>query len=239
MQARESVPSRPRKVHGTRTSRLAGLLLACISLVAALAVACSGGDSDPTATAEPSASPTTSSVTATATTPNSSPEAQLPGTATVESDDGSVTLTIPTGALPAGVEASDIHVTTAFLAEPPLEIADPEADAQPSRVVAVFAMEPDGLRLLRPVTVTFRLPTDVVNGPLVALHISDDGVEPLSITVVDQPELAQIEITTAVEHFSFGWIVTAQLTPSDIVEAEVDAPPTVEVGECVHCSRRP
>jgi hypothetical protein len=185
-----------------RRAWLVRALAVSASLVAALAVACTGGGGEPAATGSPTAS-----------------------------DDGAVTLTIPAGALPPGVDASDIRVTTVLIAEPqPLEAPDPEADEQPSRVVAVFELEPDGLRFLRPVTLTFRLPRDIVTGPLVALHTSEQGVVPLAITLTDRPESGQIEITTAVEHFSNLLFIVA-LIDADIIAVKLTAPETVMVKE--------
>jgi hypothetical protein len=150
----------------------------------------------------------------------------------VASEDGALALAIPEGALPAGVDGSGIRVTTVLMAEPqPLEAPDPDAEEQPSRVVAVFELEPDGLRFLRPVTLTFRLPSDIVSGPLVALHASEEGVEPLAIALAELPESDEIEITASVEHFSKVFVVSALIARSDIIETKLEVSrETVTVG---------
>lgn len=189
-----------------------------------LLAACGGGDGEP----EEAGSPTVTAPAAADGTASPAPAGEL----TVASDDGTATLTIPEGALPPGVDASDIRVTTVSIAEPQtLEAADPEAEEQLSRVIAVVELEPAGLRFLRPVTLAFRLPSDIVSGPLVALHASEEGVEPLAITLTDRPESEQIEITATVEHFSLVFFVSVIIPAESIIEAKLTAPESVMVND--------
>ena len=200
-----------------RPAALASVMLAAALLLAA----CGGDDSD-----EPTATPIAAAGTA---TEGGQPSKGM----SVTSDDGAATLEIPEGALPAGVDGSAIRVTTVSMAEPrPLEAPDPEAEEQPSVVVAAVRLEPAGLRFLRPVTLTVILPSEIVTGPLVALHSSEEGVEPLAIELTDGPESGQIEVTTSVEHFSGVFFVSASIEDEDIVEADlIVSPETVTVGD--------
>ena len=186
--------------------------VAGVLLTAALLLAACGGDDDD--------GPGDTTPTAEATTPTASANSM-----TVASEDGVVALEIPEGALPAGFDVSTIRVTTVAMAEPqPLEALDLDAEDQQSSVVAVFRLEPSGLRFLRPVTLTVTLPSEIVTGPLVGLHSSEEGVEPLAIALSDRPESGQIEVTTSVEHFSDVLFVKAFLPRDEIIEADLDVP---------------
>ena len=151
-------------------------------------------------------------------------DAQPPAQNTVISADGLLELTIPPGALPEGVALSDLSATTISVAE---TLSDEEAASEggnASRIIAHFELEPSGLRFLQPVTLTFRLPSRIVTGPLVVLHAFEEGAEPLAITPMDRPESEEVELTATIEHFSSVFIVHALIPHSDVISAKVKAP---------------
>ena len=89
--------------------------------------------------------------------------------ATVESEDGSAVLNIPAGALPEGVTPEDIEIR---------EVSDdPAFAAESARPLVVYQLEPDGLQLLTPITLTVELAVEDSSGQIVAIQISEDKVE--------------------------------------------------------------
>lgn len=186
----------------------------------------------PVATASPSplaaatASPPPAAAPIPSPSPSPVPTSPPPSQAVaVASAGGTIALDIPEGALPPGFDTSTIGVSTVSIAEPlPSQPPDPGAERQPSRLIAVFDLAPAGLRFLQPVTLTLRLPLDIVSGPLVALHASAVGIEPLVIALTDLPASGEVEITTTVEYFSSVLFATISIDAEDIIETTLDVP---------------
>ena len=114
---------------------------------------------------------------------------------TVTSDDGLVTIEIPEGALPDGLEASDITVTA-------LPVDEFEVEGEPedgTRVVAAIDLQPSGTVFQRPVTIRTRMPATAEPG--LALLVSEDGdVEPLELAFESDGD--DVITSAEVGHFS-------------------------------------
>lgn len=193
--------------------RRTGALLALVAFV--LAVAC-GGSSE-SSTAEPS-----------------EVAGGGGGIESVESDDGLLTLSIPEEALPDGVSAADISVTTLSIAEP---VGGDDTD-DASLVVASFRLEPSGLRFEVPIDVVVMLAVGVVGGPLVAELRSDDGaVELLDVVTADIPgDNDHLAVTTQVQHFSDFSLAYLDVPAGQLLGVEIEAPSTVPVGSSFEVS---
>ncbi len=113
----------------------------------------------------------------------------------VSSADGSATLSLPEGALPEGVSASDITITTSSLTE-----------TDTGEVVPVWTFEPDGLVFIVPVEL--RLRVDVPPGEFfVVRHTSQSGAlvedllpSPEGMVVAGDGTLE--EVVVSLGHFS-------------------------------------
>ena len=162
-----------------RPVALAGALFAAALLLAACG---GGGDSD---------DPDDSTPTATAT---AAPVGDGDNEAfTVQSSDGTVTLEVPPGALPDGVDLGVLSVEA-------LPLDELFVDAPPEIALATVRLEPSGITFNAPVTVRTR-----IAGPLLpefALLISDDGeVESVTLETVEEDDDGVI-VVSEIGHFS-------------------------------------
>ena len=114
--------------------------------------------------------------------------------ATVMADDGNAELSIPPGALPPGVAASDISVRDLT--------ADPEFAVTEGDVLAAYQLEPFGLTFDKPVTLSFT--AEVPDGAvLVAFQQGAESVELLDgLTIDPDPEGGPATVSVVLEHFS-------------------------------------
>ena len=118
------------------------------------------------------------------------------------------------------MEASDIKVTTGSLTAP-LNVGltgGVAADVETSRVIAFIDLQPSGLRFLQPVTVTLRIPVNLVGGPIVVFHIPDDGVEALDVELPSEFDPELIEATVRLESFSELVVVWMWIDMHDLFE---------------------
>lgn len=196
-----------------------------------LLVAACGGGSEEAPAPTPSGAPSTGVGGGAATAPADAPSAEVE----VASADGLVELMIPEGALPAGVAASEIRVTAASLpVAAPLGIERDAVEAgRLPRILANVQLEPSGLRFERPVTVVMRIPRDVLDGPLVIYHASENGVDALDVEVLpDDAGSTHIRAAVTIEHFSTLWAAHALVDDSDLAETRAHVDRTeVPVGE--------
>lgn len=135
---------------------------------------------------QPTATPTDAPATAT-------PTGVAP--VTIRSDDGSVELEIPPGALPDGVGFEDLRVSR----------VDPEsltALANGVPLLASYILEPDGLSFSVPVQITMNLPNENGEVPLLVLRGDDDIeiVNPREVRIDHRS--GTIEIRAEFSHFS-------------------------------------
>ena len=85
-------------------------------------------------------------------------------TTNVTSDDGRAVLEIPSGALPDGVEPSDISITAIAENERPGVETTLGGDASELLVLAAYELQPEGTEFLQPVTLTITLNREVNGG---------------------------------------------------------------------------
>jgi hypothetical protein len=164
------------------------------SLLAALAVACSsGGDGEPAATGSPAATASPAPAAATA-SPTPEPTAQSSEAMSVAAADGTATLMIPEGALPPGVDASDIQIV-------PIPLDDFET-SENVVVLAAYKLTPDGLQLARPAVLRLSLGDGAESGLIFILHLSEDSVEFLQIRLPADGTAILTEVEVEVSHFS-------------------------------------
>jgi hypothetical protein len=187
-----------------------------------LLVAACGGGGDEAPASTPIAPPSTGADGGggAAVAPADAPSAEVK----VASADGLVELRIPGGALPAGVAASDIRVTAASLAlAEPLAIERDAAEAgQVPRILANVQLEPSGLRFERPVTVVMSIPRDVLDGPLVIYHASEEGVDALDVELLpDDAGSAHIRAAVTIDHFSGLVASYLALEDSDLADVQL------------------
>ena len=144
------------------------------------------------------------------------------GLATIAAAGGALELTVSAGALPNGVDVSDISITTIAAAEG-VDVHSAGADSG-AREIARFDLQPSGARFEEPVPVSVRLPLSAVTGPLLAHLVSEDGsldLLPVSIAAIDGETVVA---TTAIEHFSeIVWSVIGFEEFSLMVEPDIFA----------------
>jgi hypothetical protein len=179
-----------------------GVLLAVVLL---FAVSCTRGDDAPegaegtpaeTAAATTAPSPT-ASATAAAEESNSEPVMIV-----AEAGDVAARLDIPAGALPAGVDASQISVR-------PFDPAARGLDAGEGQIVAAFDLQPDGLAFSEPVLLTYDIPFEGGGLYMVMLAGSSGDLEVLEIAdaIIDASG-TRLTITVPVSHFSRTWVLS-------------------------------
>lgn len=110
--------------------------------------------------------------------------APSPTASTITSDDGVVTLTIPAGALPAGVTASDITIT---------KQTDP---------VVAYQFAPDGVIFLEPIQLSMTLPGPLDRIPSLVYSSNDTSTVVPELAVVMDYTANTIELSAELEHFS-------------------------------------
>ena len=180
---------------------------AALLIAAALLVASCGGGGEDVDEAAPGVAPSTSDSSAVAVAPGDD--------LTVASADGRASLTIPAGALPEGVNIGSITVA-------PL---DPGSAPEVGNVVAAYRLEPSGMAFDAPVTLVL----DVAVQPdsaLLAILVSDDGVEPLSFDVSSRRADGQSDSATLslnLQHFSDLLVLAADDTDFGF-RAEITSP---------------
>lgn len=114
----------------------------------------------------------------------------------LKSDDGNVTLSIPRGALPQGVRAEDIKITS--IGYDAISMKPREQD-----FLTAYEFQPDGLQFSKPVNVSFVLKNfEGTSVPTVDI-ISKGEIIPLESQQVDRDEGNKtLAITGAMRHFS-------------------------------------
>lgn len=147
----------------------------------------------------------------------------------VESSDGALVLSIPAGALPDGVAASEISVTTLALTEAPARGAPADRAAGP---IASFRLEPSGLRFSTPVELAVTVPLAALSGPLFAELVSDDGTTEVLEVEISEPvgDDQLVVLTTSIEHFSTFTVGDLNLRLVDLLAVKLEAPASVPVG---------
>lgn len=140
-------------------------------------------------------------------------------TFTIESDDGSLTLEIPKGALPDGVKKEDLSITTL-----PVEGSD--------GLYASYELTPDGLKFRQPVTAIATLPMSDGNIPLAYL-VSQGSMSTIAPSKVSQKG-ETMTVTAHLSHFSFlffreGPFIIGLSIPEDIYEVTDTFPLTFAV----------
>ena len=136
---------------------------------------------------------------------------------TITTPGGQISLIIPIDALPEGVTLEDIKIRD-VIDDPEFSV---ESDGEPA--LAVVLLEPVGLELSKPVTLTVRqLPVEDPIRQLFVLHISgeDAGQSAELITGVESeidPETNKLTASIPLTHFSFVTVVHVQ----DLVKAEI------------------
>ena len=115
-------------------------------------------------------------------------------TVTVESEDGSAVLSIPTGALPNSTGMSDVRIE---------DLPRPSGDDQ---VLAVYALHPDGLELLTPATMTIEVTPGQAAAGVFVVHSSgpDRSVVELitDVSFEVSPENDTVFVSAQFSHFS-------------------------------------
>lgn len=120
-----------------------------------------------------------------------------PAPAIARATDGRAQLAIPDGALPAGVRPDDIRITSVTF-----DAAARGAGGSPP--LAVYRLEPDGLRLNAPVTLTINVP-DPGPGSAVPLvvNVGRDGAElARNISATTDPATGMLSVSGEFTHFS-------------------------------------
>ena len=170
---------------GVKMTRRA-VAVAVLMIAGLVAVAC-GGETD--APGDEEAAP--------ATTVQDAPAER--DTVTVESEDASAVLSIPTGALPEGVTPEDIEIREVS-DDPDLFVAT-EGDPP----LAVFRLEPTGLTFAEPVTLRVTVSLEAVPGDVVTF-LATEGQEapelvPTRLENRDE-EAGTVTLVTELSHFS-------------------------------------
>ncbi len=161
-----------------------------LTVVTLLLAACGGDDEDPTA------EPTTADPGSGTSTPAPS-NGEAGEALTVSSEDGSVTVDVPAGALPDGVSADQIEVTTL-----PVDDFTVDTDAPGgAAVVAAVRLEPSGTEFAEPVTIRTRMPLAAAPG-LVLLRSDGADAEVLAWSATEDEEASEVVATVSVDHFS-------------------------------------
>ena len=193
-----------------RRARHARLLLASASLLAALAVACGGGDGEPPATVSPAAAVATSAAAATSATATAAtvgpaeiaaPTKQPSAAMTARSDDGTLVVDVPEGAAAAGVLVTITRIAGGAL---PAELQGVDA------VVIAYELGPDDAQFSEPVTLTFRvdpadhgvdLPVGAVPPGLLLTENSDGELERIAGAELNNED-GQLVVRAMVTHLS-------------------------------------
>lgn len=109
-------------------------------------------------------------------------------------DDGLAQLAIPDGALPDGVRPADIRIT-------PVENGPQPGDA--GVPLAVYRLEPAGLRLNKPATITITVPEhDPSAGVPLVLNVGHEGAELANTTQVSTGPAGALTLSAELTHFS-------------------------------------
>ncbi len=119
---------------------------------------------------------------------------------TVTSDDGSATLVIPAGALPKGVNASDIEVTAIAEADLVDGASDPDW-----RLLGAYDLAPDGISFSKPATLTVAIDKPL-DGFVFSGSLSAKGPEYLLPTLTNHGSTVD-GVGVSIKHFStvFVW----------------------------------
>lgn len=175
--------------------------VAILMFAGLLAGACGGGTAASRDNGDASSATTVEGVT--------DPTAALEIVAT---SDGDATLLVPPGALPADVKLEDIKI---------LSVTDDRAVvSEHGGLLGAYELQPDGLQLLAPVTLTVQLPPGGVPGQIFAVHISGDETETVtSVTIERAPEGDTLVASMQITHFSNVYVVYVPLP----FQAEVTA----------------
>lgn len=194
-----------RRMPGVPLARRRATLLASVGMILALACSSSPEPTTPESTSvdRATAEPTTS---AGATSTTGSPDSAA---AAVESDDGLVSLSIPAGALPEGVSASEISIE-------PIALDGFEA-SEGVEVMAAYKLLPDGLRLSTPATLSLRI-GDLSGGVFLFWHLSEDSEDLLAAT----RGALEDELTVEIEHFSEVVALDVRLIGHSFLDAELE-----------------
>jgi hypothetical protein len=180
-------------------------LLLLLLVISAAGTACGGGDDEPEATATPAASAT--------------PEATI-----VTSDDGKLSLSIPSGAMPEGTEVTITAVPQESL---PAELSQLVGSA------GGYELQPDGLTLSEPATATQTMDRTELDDPdgqqtaYALVSYSDTaGREVLDSETATILSEGTTTVTAEVTHFSF-----IARTKSSLLVALEGHEPTRAAGE--------
>ncbi len=110
----------------------------------------------------------------------------------ITSSDGAARLTVPRGALPSGVDVSDLSIS---LAQNPEEFAGFPG-------VVTYELGPSGVRFESPAEITFELEASGAELPLVTL-LDESGVELVSgVHSVFDHDIGRLVVSVPVAHFS-------------------------------------
>ena len=120
-----------------------------------------------------------------------------PPASSVQSSDGTLTLDIPAGALPSGVDLSSITITKLTKDDP----ASPTVDNQAP--LAYYRLEPDGLEFAVPTIFKVTLPFSGTTIPMPFLLSPTSGLSlPDSISVKLDTARGTVDISGEISHFS-------------------------------------
>lgn len=139
--------------------------------------------------------------------------------ATVESEAGSAVLSIPAGALPQGVTSDDIQIH---------EVSD-DSDSfivtEGHPPLAVYQLEPDGLQLSEPVTLTVRLQIEDPSGELIAVLVSGDEAEVITDLESEfDPENNILTASMQLTHFSKVWLAVGGMFEIEVNTSATEIP---------------
>ena len=139
--------------------------------------------------------------------------------AAIAADDGSATLVIPPGALPAGVSAGDISLTN--ISNDPAAIVVEEGT-----LLAAYELAPAGLAL--PAPVTLRIPLAIDDGALVeVIHFADGDAQIVQAVSIDvDPDTGATVVAADIEGFSRVTVIQGSHTDLNRAAVSFDQDPT-------------
>jgi hypothetical protein len=142
------------------------------------------------------------------------------GGTVITSDDGKATLTIPDGALPEGLSASDISVTA--ITEGDLQTIDFGPDAA-GTVLAGYILEPEGTQFQVPVSLRIQIDEPITGPPFSALLEFGEDLEFLSVSLEHDPSAERVvSATLEVPHFTEARLLASDAFLRDVGLQPVD-----------------
>ncbi len=207
------------EIEGRSDHRGIAALRAAVAAAAVLALAilsaCGGSDS---AGDETAAATVVGAAAAAATAVGDDTAAATTAAGNVVTEQGSgATLTVPPGALPAGVSIDQISI----------ERIDPSTvSSTPNDLVAVFRLLPDGLEFASPALLSFvaDIPPDAGLLGFVVAGDTVTGLEADAITLRPDPDTGLTRVTAEIDHFSTQYFSKVDFRFTFTPEAISDQP---------------